>query len=311
MWPVPPSYAVSTPYGKRGSYWSCDQDSAGNGIHTGADLACPNGTPLYAAIDGQIRHRNYGSAFGSHQFVISPDPGQPWASGEVFYAHARSRLADGVYVRAGDRVGESGDEGNVSGPHLHIELHPTTKNVWNCDIVADPMPALYWQPDDLTGGQEPPETITLPLGIEYHYTGKPSGTLTFTGSYKKLDVAPWAPQQDGLTLAMLYANVAGSGEFRVRLVRDPDDATAYQTFYPKGGDNCLVTHVWFESGEGGRTLWWEIQSMDGETMTVGTRYAKFATVPWDAVATITTAAGTVDTITAPLRALWRWINRFC
>ena len=48
------------------------------------------------------------------------------------------------------------------------------------------------------------------------------------------------------------------------LVRDPDDATAFQTHYAKAGDNYLLTHVWFESGEGGRKLWYQFQSMDGD-----------------------------------------------
>ena len=137
--------------------------------------------------------------------------------------------------------------------------------------------------DDIEPPPEPPEPPEPPPAtgdLEYWYSGKPAGELKFSGSYKKLDVPAWAPKADGLTMAMLYANVDGEGEIRVRLIRDPDDATAYQTFYIKGGDNCLITHVWFESGEAGRKLWWEMASMDGTTHTVTTRYAKMTAIPW-------------------------------
>lgn len=127
--------------------------------------------------------------------------------------------------------------------------------------------------DDTQGPPQPPQE---PAGGVYWYSDKPPGELTFSGSYKRLDVPSWAPPFTGLTFAMLYLNVDGEGEYRVRLVReDPDDATAYQTIYNRGGDNGLLTHVWFEHGEAGRPLHWEMASMDGTTHTVTTRYAKF------------------------------------
>lgn len=135
----PVNLAVSTPFGRRGGMWSCHRNSHG-GIHTGDDFAVSAGTRLVAAISGTIRHRNYGSAFGRHQFAISPSPGQPFADGEVFYAHCRTRLPDGTEVNMGDFVAESGAEGNVSGPHLHFEFHPHSKGHWSCDVVADPQP---------------------------------------------------------------------------------------------------------------------------------------------------------------------------
>ena len=143
---------VSTAYGRRGSYWSCNRDSSGNGVHTGCDLAAPAGTPIYAPCDGQIRHRSYGSAFGTKQFAISPDPGQAFADGEVFFAHTRTRLADGVYVKIGQKIAEVGAEGNVTGAHLHMEYHPGVKNKWSCSVHADPTPVLVHGAQPTVGG---------------------------------------------------------------------------------------------------------------------------------------------------------------
>lgn len=141
-WPVPEQYPVTTAYGKRGTSWSCNENSSGQGVHTGVDLACPSNTPLYATIAGTIRHRQYGSAFGDRQFAISPSAGQPFANGEVFYAHGNERLPDGTEVQVGDYVGKSGARGNVSGPHVHYEYHPNAKNSWNCSVHADPAPTM-------------------------------------------------------------------------------------------------------------------------------------------------------------------------
>lgn len=141
-WPVPAQYEATVPYGKRGLMWGCDRDASGKGVHTGIDIACPVGTPLIATIAGTVRHRNYGSAFGNHQFAISPSTGQPFADGEVFYAHGSDRVPDGTEVQVGDVVGKSGAEGNVTGPHVHYEFHPHNKKVWNCGVHADPAPTL-------------------------------------------------------------------------------------------------------------------------------------------------------------------------
>ena len=132
-----PGHSVSTAYGKSGG-WSC-------GWHTGVDIAAPKGTAVVASIAGQIRHRNYGGDLGNHQFAISPDPGQPFADGEVFYAHTYDRPPDGVYVSIGDLVAHVGVEGNTTGPHLHYEYHPEEKNSWGCNVCANPQPTLDHQ----------------------------------------------------------------------------------------------------------------------------------------------------------------------
>jgi len=143
MYPIP-GVSVSTAYGKRGPYWSCNANSDG-GVHTGVDFACSSGTDILAPIDGQIRHRSYGSAFGSHQFAISPDDDQPFGDDEVFFAHTTMRLADGTYVKAGDKIADVGAEGNVSGPHLHMEYHADTKGQWSCSTHDNPQPVLDWE----------------------------------------------------------------------------------------------------------------------------------------------------------------------
>jgi len=152
MIPVP-GYSVSTPYGKRGSYWSCNRDSNGNGIHTGADLAAPAGSKVVAARGGTVEYVNFGSAFGYHQMVVKPGDGT-----RDFYAHMPSRaVANGARVDAGATVGKVGSEGNVTGPHLHFERHKVSSGGWSCGVVTDPAPSLNYQPSGGGGSSAKPD----------------------------------------------------------------------------------------------------------------------------------------------------------
>lgn len=145
-WPLKaPHNRVTTPWGKRGTSWGCDKDAQGRGVHTGADLAAPKGTPIFAPIAGQIRHRDYGAAFGPYQFAISPDADQPFGDGEVFIAHGLSRLPDGARVEIGQQISQVGDLGNATGPHVHLEYRPLTKNQWACRGHANPQPIFGYQ----------------------------------------------------------------------------------------------------------------------------------------------------------------------
>ena len=133
-----PGHSIGTPYGRRGSWWSCDENAAGEGIHTGVDYPAPIGTEVVAARGGRVVYCNHGSAFGSHQFEILPGDGT-----RDFYAHLTSRtVGDGTEVGTGYPVGKVGAEGNVSGPHLHFERHTVAAGGWSCSVVTNPQPSI-------------------------------------------------------------------------------------------------------------------------------------------------------------------------
>jgi hypothetical protein len=133
-----PGKQQGTPYGQRGAYWSCRKDSRGWGIHTGVDYPAPVGTAVVAARPGKAVYTNHGSAFGAHQLEVVVVGGT-----RDFYAHMRTRsVNDGATVRAGQKIGEVGSEGNATGPHLHFERHATSTGPWSCDIVRDPKTSI-------------------------------------------------------------------------------------------------------------------------------------------------------------------------
>lgn len=256
-----PGRSVTTGYRKTGSYWKAC------GWHTGVDFAAPKGTLVVAARPGTVRHTKYGSAFGSRQFAIVNADGT-----EDFYAHCSTRPANGKKVKAGEVVAKVSDWGNTSGPHLHFERHAKAGS-WTCSNMRNPKWSIEWEE---------------PVAVKYHYGGKPSGQQVVKKKYVILDRSRWFPIRKGLEHAMIYVNVSNAkfesgkqiGLLRVRAMREnTNDPTSYHD-YPilAGVSNQLITHPYFESGDGGPTRY-ELKCHSGLVeVTLGTRYRKGAVV---------------------------------
>lgn len=89
--------------------------------HSGIDVSAPAGTPVYAAGAGQVIHAGYGyqgSAAWGQAVVI--DHGQGWLT---LYAHLSAvDVVVGQDLAGGETIGNVGQTGNATGPHLHIEV---------------------------------------------------------------------------------------------------------------------------------------------------------------------------------------------
>lgn len=86
-------------------------------LHAGTDFAGPVGTPIYSTADGVVVHAGWSSGYGRlikirHAFGV-----------ETRYAHLnRIRVEVGQRVSRGDRIGDMGNSGRSTGPHLHYEI---------------------------------------------------------------------------------------------------------------------------------------------------------------------------------------------
>jgi murein DD-endopeptidase MepM/ murein hydrolase activator NlpD len=119
---------ITTPYGKPGKMWKA------TGYHTGCDFAVPIGTPVLAVADGKIENANWGKSYGNQ--VVQKVEG-----GWVIYAHLNMvRVKPGATVTKGQIVGESGNSGNSSGPHLHFEQRTAPR--WSNGEAIDPKAIL-------------------------------------------------------------------------------------------------------------------------------------------------------------------------
>jgi murein DD-endopeptidase MepM/ murein hydrolase activator NlpD len=105
------SYTISSTFGQAGPYWS-------SGHHTGLDFAAPTGTPIKAVHSGTITEAGWNGSYG-YKTVLTLDDGT-----EVWYAHQSSiGVSVGQKVSTGDVIGRVGATGNVTGAHLHLEVH--------------------------------------------------------------------------------------------------------------------------------------------------------------------------------------------
>ncbi|MGY4967317.1 M23 family metallopeptidase [Streptomyces sp. 900105245] len=90
------------------------------GFHTGTDFAAPSGTPAFAVLSGRIE---WADANGQE---LGMWVGLRANNGRLYvYAHLSALgVGAGDQVVAGQIVGNVGQTGNATGPHLHLEDHP-------------------------------------------------------------------------------------------------------------------------------------------------------------------------------------------
>ena len=117
--PVKAAFRFTSKFGPRR-----DPKTGGRRMHKGVDFAAANGTPLYATADGVVTHAGWSSGYGrlvkiQHEFGI-----------ETRYAHmSKLRAKVGQRVSRGDRIGDMGASGRVTGVHLHYEVRVGSKAV--------------------------------------------------------------------------------------------------------------------------------------------------------------------------------------
>lgn len=86
--------------------------------HDGTDLAAPVGTKVRATARGTVTFAEYDQFFGN---LIKVDHGDGL---ETWYAHLSKLIARaGDVVKRSDVIGELGNTGRSTGPHLHYEVH--------------------------------------------------------------------------------------------------------------------------------------------------------------------------------------------
>lgn len=107
------SWRLSSGYGWRSDPLDPDQED----FHRGMDLACGEGTPVLAAMDGVVFAAGRSSSYGNY-IRLAHDDGM-----ETLYAHLQYLYArPGQVVKAGEVLGTAGQTGRATGPHLHFEL---------------------------------------------------------------------------------------------------------------------------------------------------------------------------------------------
>lgn len=86
-------------------------------FHEGMDFACPIGTQVYATGNGRVVFAGWQSGYGN---LIEIDHGYQYVTR---YAHlSKIDVREGQTVERGQLIGEVGNTGKSTGPHLHYEV---------------------------------------------------------------------------------------------------------------------------------------------------------------------------------------------
>lgn len=97
--------------------WRENPIEGGQQFHHGVDLGVPLGTDVLAFAAGTVEYIGENDIYGLY---LQIDHGNGVKS---FYAHcSKLCVRQGRTVEAGEKVAESGETGNATGPHLHLEL---------------------------------------------------------------------------------------------------------------------------------------------------------------------------------------------
>jgi murein DD-endopeptidase MepM/ murein hydrolase activator NlpD len=115
-------YRLTGRFGDRSSLWAS--------VHTGLDFAAPSGTPIRSIGAGVVTSAGFDGRYGNKTVVTLADGTELW------YCHQSSVTVHvGQRLRAGQVIGAIGSTGNVTGPHLPLEVRPG---------AGDPVDPLAW-----------------------------------------------------------------------------------------------------------------------------------------------------------------------
>ena len=108
--------------------------------HKGIDIPVPTGTPIYVTANGTIEYISDQGNTGGGKYVVVKHGNTGFRSA-YFHLSNNRVLKVGDRVRAGDKVGISGNTGSSTGPHLHYAVYYTKSGQsfgWGQDVI-DPL----------------------------------------------------------------------------------------------------------------------------------------------------------------------------
>jgi murein DD-endopeptidase MepM/ murein hydrolase activator NlpD len=104
------SYTLTAGFGEASSLWA--------NTHTGLDFTAPTGTPVHAVHTGTVTSAGWAGSYG-YRVILTLDDGT-----ELWYCHLSTMVATSGDVTTGETIGRVGATGNVTAPHLHLEVRP-------------------------------------------------------------------------------------------------------------------------------------------------------------------------------------------
>jgi len=127
-YPLPQPAESLDPWG-----WRYSERRSAWRLHTGVDLAAPQGTVVLASRAGRVLLVESISGYGT---TVLLDHGEGW---QTLYAHLHeASVLVGAWLEQGQALGTVGMTGSATGPHLHFELRRQGPEL----LALDPTPHL-------------------------------------------------------------------------------------------------------------------------------------------------------------------------
>jgi murein DD-endopeptidase MepM/ murein hydrolase activator NlpD len=136
-----PSLQLTQRFGARPEYYG----QFGLPGHDGVDISAQSGAPFFAAAPGEVYRlhlleRDGWHNYGDHVRLLHQD------GYKTIYAHMGGYSQDltvGAQIPGGTYLGESGNTGNTTWPHLHFGMkHPAGQPGWGYNLI-NPEPFLF------------------------------------------------------------------------------------------------------------------------------------------------------------------------
>ena len=107
-----PWYVLTSPFG-----WRIHPIYGDSRFHSGVDLACSEGTPIYATRSGQVTAASWNGSMG---YYVQINHGDGYAS--IYMHMTHYVVSSGDYVSQGEVIGYVGSTGDSTGDHLHFGI---------------------------------------------------------------------------------------------------------------------------------------------------------------------------------------------
>ena len=150
-WPFDrPHPKITSPYG-----WRIHPILKTRRFHNGADFAMAVGSPLYAIAAGEVifagpsklKFPNGEPAGGGYIVKLRHKVNGEWITSAYMHLKKGSIKEAGIKVgdkiAEGTKIGESGNTGESTGPHLHFEIQRGKRYIWTNNGTRYTEPTSY------------------------------------------------------------------------------------------------------------------------------------------------------------------------
>ena len=177
--------------------------------HNGIDFGCARGTNVLAAAEGVVERADFDEQGYGFYIQIAHADGLT-----SVYAHlGQIRVQPHTTVQAGQLIGQSGNTGNSTGPHLHFEIRKKGMEKNGYWGAVDPRPLIAW-PGAAPAGVVGPGVVFVVKAGTLNVRSGPGLGHTVVGALHLGDeigivetITPevWGKMADGRYVALQYA----------------------------------------------------------------------------------------------------------